>query len=210
MIRIAIVDDHAVVRAGLRHFVAEHEDLQVVAEAASSREAIDVLRAHEIDVMLMDLSLPASQGLDAMAAVKARRPSLPVLIFSGQPEGRHATTLLRRGASGYLSKGAPAADLLQAIRQVHQGQRYISPALASLLADELHTQAEQALHEQLSQREMQVFLHLAQGDTVGAIAERMSLSVKTVSTYRSRLLLKLRLGGNCELTYYALKQGLIH
>lgn len=209
MIRVAIVDDHAIVRTGLRQFFAEQVDLRVVGEAASAREALDLLRGQEIDVMVLDLSMPGQGGVDALAAIKARAPQLPVLILSGFPEAQYATTLLRQGASGYLNKECDPEEIVKAIRALALGRRYITPAVAELLADTLNPGAEKLPHELLSERELQVFLHLARGETVGQLAESLSLSVKTVSTYRSRVLEKMKLGSNSELTYYALKNGLM-
>jgi DNA-binding NarL/FixJ family response regulator len=209
MIRIAIVDDHAIVRAGLRQFLSEQVDLRVTGEAGSGREALDLVRAGELDVMLMDLSLPDQSGVETLAAIKARKPELPVLILSGFPETHYATTLLRQGASGYLNKECDPEEIATAIRTVFRGRKYITPAVAELLADGLGAPADQVPHDTLSERELQVFLRLARGETVGHIADGMSLSVKTVSTYRSRVLEKLSLNTNSELTYYALKNGLI-
>ena len=209
MIRVAIVDDHAIVRAGLRQFFAEQVDLRVVGEAASAREALELLRGEGIDVLVLDLSMPGQGGVDALAAIKARAPELPVLILSGFPEAQYATTLLRQGASGYLNKECDPEEIVKAIRALALGRRYITPAVAELLADTLNPGAEKAPHELLSERELQVFLHLARGETVGQLAEALSLSVKTVSTYRTRVLEKMKLGSNSELTYYALKNGLI-
>ena len=209
MIRIAIVDDHAIVRAGLRQFLSEQVDLRVTGEAGSGREALDLVRAGELDVMLMDLSLPDQSGVETLAAIKARKPELPVLIMSGFTETHYATTLLRQGASGYLNKECDPEEIATAIRTVFRGRKYITPAVAELLAEGLGSPADQAAHDTLSERELQVFLRLARGETVGHIADGMSLSVKTVSTYRSRVLEKLSLNTNSELTYYALKNGLI-
>lgn len=209
MIRVAIVDDHAIVRAGLRQYLAEQVDLCVTGEAANGREALDLVRGGEIDVLIMDLSMPEHGGVDALAAIKARVPELPVLILSGFPESHYATTLLRQGASGYLNKECDPEDIVLAIRTVARGRKYITPAVAELLADGIGGDQDKPLHEQLSERELQVFLRLAQGETIGAMAERMCLSVKTVSTYRSRVMEKMKLASNSDLTYYALKNGLI-
>ncbi len=214
MIRIGIVDDHAIVRAGLRQFLGDQVDLRVTGEAANGREALELARGGEVDVLLMDISMPDQSGVDALLAIKARFPELPVLILSGFPEAHYATTLLRQGAAGYLNKDCDPEEIANAIRTVFRGRRYISPALAELLADTVASGApggtgERALHEALSERELQVFLRLAQGETVGAVADSLCLSVKTVSTYRTRVLEKLKLTSNSELTYYALKNGLI-
>jgi DNA-binding NarL/FixJ family response regulator len=209
MIRVAIVDDHAIVRAGLRQYLSEQVDLRVTGEAANGKQALELLRGGEVDVLVMDLSMPEHGGVDALAAIKARAPELPVLILSGFPEAHYATTLLRQGAAGYLNKECDPEDILSAIRTVARGRRYITPAVAELLADGLTGEADQPPHEQLSERELQVFLRLAKGETVGAMAESMCLSVKTVSTYRSRVMEKMKLASNSDLTYYALKNGLI-
>jgi len=209
MIRIGIVDDHAIVRSGLRQFLSEQVDFRVTAEAANGKEALDIARGDEVDVLLMDLSMPDQSGVDALAAIKARKPELPVLILSGFPEAHYATTLLRQGASGYLNKECDPEEIATAIRTVSRGRRYITPTVAELLAEGMVGGTERPLHESLSERELQVFLRLAKGETVGHIAESMFLSVKTVSTYRSRVLEKLKLSTNSELTYYALKNGLI-
>ena len=209
MIRIAIVDDHAMVRAGLRQFFADQPDFQVVAEAVNGRDALDIVRQGEVDVMVMDISMPDHSGVDALVAIKARAPDLPVLILSGFAEVHYATTLLRQGASGYLNKDCDPEDIVKAIRTVHRGRKYITPGVAELLADGLSDEGDKPLHTQLSERELQVFLRLARGETVGHIATSMSLSVKTVSTYRTRVMEKMRLESNSDLTYYGLKNGLI-
>ncbi len=208
MIRIAIVDDHAIVREGLRRFFADEVDLRVVGDAANGREALELLRTTEVDVMLLDLSMPDQGGVDALRSIKARAPDLPVLILSGFAAQHYATALLRQGAAGYLNKDCDPEEIARAIRTVALGRRYITPAVAELLAEQLDT-PDKAPHEQLSERELQVFLRLAAGETVGHIADQMSLSVKTVSTYRSRVLEKMGLASNSDLTYYALKNGLI-
>jgi two-component system invasion response regulator UvrY len=209
MIRIAIVDDHAMVRAGLRQFFADQIDFQVVAEAATGREAMEIVRKGEIDVILLDISMPDQSGVDALAAIRARSPELPVLILSGFAEAHYATTLLRQGASGYLNKDCDPDDIVRAIRTVVRGRKYISAGVAEQLADGLSNGGDRPAHEGLSERELQVFLRLAKGETIGAMADSMSLSVKTVSTYRTRVMEKMGLESNSDLTYYALKNGLI-
>jgi two-component system, NarL family, invasion response regulator UvrY len=208
MIKVALVDDHTVVRAGMRQFLGEHVDMRVVGEAKNGREALELARSGEIDVMLMDISMPDESGVDALLAIKQRFPKLPILILSAFPEEQYATTLLRQGAAGYLNKECALDEVVNAIRTVVRGRRYISPAVAELIADGA-AGLDKAAHETLSDRELQVFLRLAKGETVSAIAESMFLSIKTVSTYRTRVLEKLKLETNSDLTYYALKQGLI-
>ncbi len=209
MIRVAIVDDHAIVRAGLRQYFQDQVDLKVTGEAANGREALDLVRKGEVDVLVMDLSMPDQSGVDALAAVKARAPELPVLILSGFPEEHYATTLLRQGAAGYLNKECDPEEIVKAIRTVHRGRKYITPGVAEMLADGLAGAGDKAPHELLSEREFQVFLRLAKGETIGHMADSMALSVKTVSTYRTRVMEKMKLTSNSDLTYYALKNGLI-
>jgi two-component system, NarL family, invasion response regulator UvrY len=209
MIRIAIVDDHAMVRAGLRQFFADQIDFVVVGEASNGKAALDIVRKGEVDVILMDISMPGHSGVDALAAIKARAPDLPVLILSGFPEEHYATTLLRQGASGYLNKDCDPEEIIKAIRTVCRGRKYITAGVAERLADGLTDGGDKPLHEHLSERELQVFLRLARGETIGNMAVSMSLSVKTVSTYRTRVMEKMKLESNSDLTYYGLKNGLI-
>lgn len=209
MIRIAIVDDHAIVRTGLRQFLSEEIGLTVVAEASNGREAIDIVRAGGVDVMLVDLSMPDQSGVEVLAAIKARAPELPVLILSGFPEQHYATTMLKQGAAGYLNKDCEPEEIAKAIRTVFRGRKYITSGVAELLADGLADGGDKLPHELLSERELQVFLRLAKGEAICTMAVSMSLSVKTVSTYRTRVMEKMKLESNSDLTYYALKTGLI-
>lgn len=209
MIRVVIADDHALVRAGLRQFLADHDDLSVVAECANGRELMDVVRAENVDVVLLDIAMPDQTGVDLLLAIKARAPALPVLMLSSYPEEHYATTLLRQGAAGYVGKDTDPDEIVRAIRTAAAGRRYITPAVAEQLAAGLGSSNDKAPHEKLSDRELQVFLHLARGETVGQLAESLSLSVKTVSTYRTRVLEKMGLGSNSDLTYYAMKNGLL-
>jgi len=209
MIKVGIVDDHAIVRSGLRHFLSEQVDLRVVGEAASGREAIDLVRTVPIDVLVMDLAMPGHSGIDALAMLRAKAPQMGILILSGYPEAHYAITLIRQGASGYLNKECEPAEIVEAIRTIALGRRYLTAAVADLLAQQLHRPGDAPAHEQLSERELQVFLRLARGQAPGEIAQALSLSVKTVSTYRTRLLEKLGLASNSDITYYALKNRLI-
>jgi DNA-binding NarL/FixJ family response regulator len=209
MIRIAIVDDHPMVRAGLRQFFSDQVDFTVAAEAATGREALEIVRKGEVDVVVLDVSMPDQSGVDALAAIKARAPALPVLILSGFPEEHYATMLLRLGASGYLNKDCDPEEIVRAIRTVMRGRKYITASMAERLAEGLSDASDKPVHEQLSERELQVFLRLARGETIGHMADSMSLSVKTVSTYRTRVMEKMQLASNSDLTYYAMKAGLI-
>jgi DNA-binding NarL/FixJ family response regulator len=209
MIRVAIVDDHAIVRTGLRQFLCEHNDIEVVGEAANGGEALSLVRGGGIDVLMMDIAMPGPSGIDVLGNIRAHAPQLPILILTGYPEAHYATNLLRQGASGYLNKECEPEEIVTAVRALARGRRYITPAVAELLAHRLHTDTDQEPHEILSEREFQVFLRLAQGETITAIATTLALSVKTVSTYRSRVLEKMTLASNSDLTYYALKHQLI-
>lgn len=209
MLRVAIVDDHAIVRAGFREMLSDELGIAVAFEAASGEEALASLRETACDVLLLDLALPGQSGVDVLRAVRQRHPGLRVLVLSGYPEERYALAMIRNGADGYLCKECGRDELLHAVRTVAQGRRYVSSHLAELLADEVAGNAPAAPHQQLSERELQVFLRLAGGQSVSAIAETLHLSVKTVSTYRSRLLEKLGVASNAELAAYALRNGLM-
>lgn len=209
MIKIGIVDDHAVIRSGLKAFFSTCVDFRVIGEAATGREAIDLARTAEMDVLVMDLSMPGQSGLDALAMIRAKAPNLAVLVLSGYPEEHYAVNLIRQGAAGYLNKECDPAEIVNAIRTVALGRRYISASVAELLASQLERKDSAPPHKHLSEREFQVFLKLAKGDSVGSIGEALSLSVKTVSTYRTRLMEKMNLSTNSDLTYYAIKTQLI-
>ncbi len=209
MIRIAIVDDHAMVRAGLRQLLTENVDLRVVAECANAGEAMTVACLATADVMLLDISMPDQSGIDALIEIKARAPALRVVVLSGFPAEHYASTLLRQGASGYLNKDCDPEDIVEAVRTVALGRRYIPLGVAQQLATDFIDDELRPRHEQLSDREFQVFLRLAKGETVGHVAHRTSLSVKTVSTYRTRVLEKMGLKSNSDMTYYAMKNGLL-
>ena len=209
IVKVAIVDDHAIVRAGLKQFLSEMVDLRVVGEASSGREAIDLVRTTEMDVIIMDLSMPGQSGIDALAMIRAKAPDVGILILSGYPEEQYAVNLIRQGASGYLNKECEPMEIVNAIRTIALGRRYISPSVAELIAQQLNRKEGSAAHDLLSEREFQVFLKLAKGETAGDIASALSLSVKTVSTYRTRLMEKMGLTSNSDLTYYALKNKLI-
>ena len=209
MIRILIADDHAIVRAGLKAFVAAEIDMEVAAEAGTGAATIDLVRAGHFDVVLLDIAMPDRNGVDTLKTLKALRPELPVLILSGFAEEQYALNLLRAGASGYLNKEAAPAQLVGAIRTVVQGRKYVSPQLAEILADGVAGDAGRPLHTRLSQREFQIFCKLAGGAAVSQIADELFLSVKTVSTYRTRILEKMGVASNADLTYYAIKNGLI-
>ena len=209
-IRILIVDDHAIVRAGLRQFIADEPDMRVTGEAETGAQSIKMIRGGDWDIVLLDISIPDQSGVDTLRRIKHLRPELPVLILSGFPENQYAVNLVRAGASGYLSKDSVARDLIVAIRTVVQGRKYVTPALAEILVDSLSApNNERPLHASLSDREFQVFCHLAAATGVSKIAQKLGLSVKTVSTYRARTLGKMNMKTNAEITRYAIRHGIV-
>jgi DNA-binding NarL/FixJ family response regulator len=209
MIRVGIVDDHAILRLGLSDFLSKQADLCVVGEAASGNAAIDLVHTTAMDVLLLDLSMPGKSGTDVLATIHAGAPDMGILVLSAYPEEYFSTNLLLQGVRGYLNKMCAPEEIITALRVVAQGKRYISARTAELLVQQLNRKHEGPAHEQLSKREFQVFLGLARGLTVGEVAQALSLSVKTVSTYRTRLMEKIGLRSNNDLTYYALKNHLI-
>jgi DNA-binding NarL/FixJ family response regulator len=208
MIKILIADDHAIVRAGLRKFLAGVSDMQIAGEAGSSEEVLAQVREAEWNVVLLDLALPDRSGVDTLRLIRQMKPVLPVLILSVYPEDQYAINLLRSGASGYIVKETEPEELIRAIRMVAAGRKYVSASLAQLLASELNG-ADGPLHNELSEREFQVFCKLAAGMSVSQIATELFLSVKTISTYRRRILEKMNMKSNADCTYYAIKNGLI-
>ncbi len=209
MVRILIADDHAIVRAGLKQFIAGEGDLQIAGEAASGAETLELVRNGDFDVVLLDIRMPDGSGIDTLRKLKTLRPELPVLMLSGFAEEQYALNLLRAGAAGYVTKESAPAELVRAIRTVIVGRKYVSPELAQILASGVSGETDKPLHAQLSQREFQIFCKLAGGDSVSKIADELAISVKTVSTYRTRILEKMNLNSNADLTYYAIKNGLI-
>jgi len=209
MIRVLIADDHEIVRAGLRQFIAEEPDIQVTGEAGSGDQVMAQLRDGEFDVLVLDISMPDRNGIDVLKLIRQRKPDLPVLILSTYPEDQYAINLIRAGASGYLTKESAPEDLVRAIRTVAQGRRYVSATVADLLIGGLDKPTELPVHQTLSEREFQIFCKLSRGQSVSVIADELFLSVKTVSTYRSRILEKMGMKTNADLTYYAIKNGLV-
>lgn len=214
MLRVAIVDDHEIVRAGFREMLTDELGIAIAFEAASGEEALARLQETEktgdaCDVLLLDLALPGQSGVDVLRTLRQRHSALRVLVLTGYPEERYALTMIRNGADGYLCKQCARDELLQAVRTVAQGRRYVSPQMAQLLADEVAGGTPTVPHQQLSERELQVFLRLARGQSVSEIGGVLNISIKTVSTYRSRLLEKLGMASNAELAAYALRNGLI-
>ena len=209
MIKVVVVDDHAVVREGLKRIVSESGGMVVSGEAADGQEAMRVIKSEPCDVVLLDISMPNKSGLDVLKELHAESPRLPVLVLSMHPEDQYAVRVLRAGAAGYVTKESAPAKLVQAIRKVVRGGKYVSPSLAERLVFDLGTDTDKAPHESLSDREYQVLCMIASGKTVTMIAEELALSVKTISTYRVRIIEKLNMKNNAELTRYAIKEGLV-
>lgn len=209
MKQVLLVDDHSIVRQGLRNLIELESDLEVTGEAASGLEAIKMIRNNKYDVVVMDISMPDKNGVDTLHDLKHVAPDLPVLILSGYAEEQYALNLMRSGCKGYLSKDADSEEVIRAIRTIANGKRYISSELAELMTNELTHPTDKLLHETLSSREFQVFFKLAGGLSATEIGEELCISVKTVSTYRTRILEKMSLKTNADLTYYAIKNQLI-
>jgi two-component system, NarL family, invasion response regulator UvrY len=212
MSRVLIADDHAVVRAGYKQFLEADASITQVGEAASGREALDALHGQAWELLLMDIHMPDQSGLDILKHVTSGYPEVRVLIMSGLPEEQYARNVLRAGARGYLSKNGSSDEFMKAVRIVLNGRRYVSPTFAESMAAAVENDRDQnqPLHTCLSVREFQIFRKLASGVTVTQIAEELGISVKTVSTYRSRILEKMRFNSNAGMTSYALRNGLIH
>lgn len=209
MTKILIADDHPVVREGLKHIIEEEADLSVAGETGSAAEFFDEVRNHDYDLVLLDITMPGMSGLDILKQLKIEKPGLPVLILSIHSEDQYAVRALKAGASGYLTKASAPDKLIEAVRKVLSGGRYVSPYLAERLAFLLDSGAEKQPHERLSDREFQVLCLIASGKTVKEIGDELALSAKTVSTYRSRILEKMHMKSNAELTHYAIKNNLL-
>ena len=209
MIRLLVIDDHAVVRGGIRHVVQETGDIVVAAEAASGAEALEKADREEFDVVLLDISMPGRGGLEVLKELRQRSVKAPVLILSIFPEEQYAVRALRSGAAGYLTKESAPEELIVAIRKVASGGKYVSATLAERLATTLATPSGGLLHEQLSDREYQIMCMMASGKTQSQIADELALSVKTISTYRSRIIAKMGLKSNAEITRYAIENRLV-
>jgi two-component system, NarL family, invasion response regulator UvrY len=210
MTRALIVDDHTLTRAGLRRILSDTAQPIIVGEAANGAEAVELVMTQQWDIVMLDISLPDRSGLDVLKVIKKARPALPVLVLSMYPVDQYALRVLRAGGAGYLTKESAPEQLLEAVRRVISGMRYITPEVAECIAQDWNRNPVQSVHETLSDREFEVMRLIASGKSVGDIAKDLSLSVKTVSTYRSRVLQKLHLRHNAELTHYAVINNLIY
>jgi two-component system, NarL family, invasion response regulator UvrY len=210
MAKVLIADDHALVRAGLRQYLQDSGRFSTLSEASSGTQVLDMLRADNYDLLILDINMPDRGGLDILKHVRASYPEVRVLVVSGYPERQYAVNVLKAGASGYLPKDGSPDELLKAVGQVLSGRRYVSASLAELLVTELDTDHDRPLHAGLSEREFQIFCKLASGQSVSEIASELSLSVKTVSTYRTRVLEKMAFKSNADITSYALRNGLMN
>lgn len=209
MIRVIVCDDHAMIRRGIRDTLAEAVDMQVVAEAGSYVEVREALRAHPCDVLVLDIHLPGRDGLDVLASLRETDSSVKVLMVSMFAEDQYALRCLKAGAQGYLNKAGDPAELVAAVRTVAQGRKYVTATVAQMLVENLNTPHSTALHASLSERELQTLLKIASGKRLSDIANELMLSPKTVSVYRARVLEKLRLSNNAELTVYAIRNNLV-
>ncbi len=209
MIKIIIADDHAIVRKGLRQIVEETPDMIVTDEASNCQEVLEKVRKGNFDVVILDLTMPGRGGVDTLKEIKSEKPDLPVLVLSVHPEEQYAMRVLKAGAAGYVNKESAPVELIEAIRKVASGRKYISTTLAENLALNLDSDFEKPLHESLSDREFQVMCKIAMGKTMTDIANELNLSIKTISTYRTRILEKMNMKSNAEIARYAIKNGLV-
>lgn len=209
MIRVIIADDHAILRQGLRQILLAQPDMQVVGEAANYAEVMQQVRREECDVLLLDIAMPGKNGIETLKQVKHEYPKLPVLMLSMYPEDQYAVRALKAGAAGYLNKVSAADQLVHALRQLARGRRYITAELADSLAASLTGNQEVPAHELLSDREFQTLCAIAAGKTLAQIGDELAVSPKTISVYRARLLAKLKLSTNAELTRYAIENKLV-
>lgn len=209
MLRILVADDHTIVREGLKQILGEVPDIIVAGEASDGLEALQKAQEDHYDLVLLDIAMPGLGGLDVLKHLKSHKPELPVLMLSMYPEEQYAVRTLKAGASGYLTKESASDELIAAIRKVCSGGRYITSSLAEKLAFCLDANSEKPIHERLSDREYQVVRMIASGQTVTEIADALCLSVKTISTNRTRALTKMGMKTNAEMTYYAIKHGLV-
>lgn len=209
MIRIVIADDHEIVRAGLKQIISDDEDMEVLGESNNGENLIELVKKNDYDVVLLDLKMQGISGIDVIKHIKVIKPELPIIVLSMHAEDQYAVRTIKAGASGYLTKETAAENLVTAVRRVVGGGKYISPTLAETLADSIAGGGVELPHEKLADREFQVMCMIASGKTVSEIGSELFLSVKTISTYRQRILEKMNMKNNSELTHYAIKNNLL-
>jgi DNA-binding NarL/FixJ family response regulator len=209
MKKILIVDDHAIIREGLKRIIESAVNLVVAGEAANGQEALNKVRDNDYDLVILDISMPGRDGLDTLMEMKKMKPLLPVLILSSHPEEQYALRAYRAGASGYLTKMSPNAEIIVALQKLVMGKKYINPEFAECIISGLAKPGQEKPHNDLSNREYQVLCLIASGKPVGRIAEELALSVKTVSTFRANILRKMSMANNAELTRYAIENKLV-
>lgn len=210
MIKILIADDHTILREGLKRILSSSQDIVVTGEAANSKEVLSLVAKSSFDVILLDISMPGRSGLDIIREIRDYNKKCSVLVLSSYPEDQYALRVLKAGAAGYLTKESASEKLIDAIKKVSRGGKYITPFVAEMLAFELDKgNLGKAPHEKLSDREYEVMCMIASGKSVSDIARELSLSVKTISAYRARILAKMKMKNNAEITHYAIKEGLV-
>jgi two-component system invasion response regulator UvrY len=209
VIRILVADDHGVVRKGLKQIMTESPEMTIAAEAATGQEALELARSGSFDLVILDIAMPGRSGLDILRELRTEAPSLKVIILSMYPEEQYAIRSLRDGASAYLTKGTSPEELMLAIRTVASGKKYITSSVADKLAAYVEDGSQRLPHDTLSDREMQILVLIGSGKQVSDIAEELNLSIKTVSTYRSRILLKMSMETNAQLIRYSIEHGLV-
>ena len=209
MIKVLIADDHPIVRIGMKHIIEEDTEITIAGEASDGEEALEKILNNDFDLVLLDISMPGRDGLDVLKQIKKERPNLPVLILSIYPEEEFAIRALKTGASGYMTKKSAPYELTTAIKTVMQGKKYISSSLVEILASYLKTDTEDKPHKNLSNREFQVMCMISSGKNAHDIAEELSINIKTVRTFRSRILKKMDMKNDVELSHYAIQNHLL-
>ena len=209
MLKILIADDHPILRQGIKQIIEEAPDMEVTGEASNGAEVLTKVYNNSFDIIVLDITMPGRSGLEALKQLKKEKPKTPVIILSMHPEEQYAVRALKAGASGYLTKASAPEELVTAIRKVAQGGKYISATLAEILASDLGADSKKQPHETLSNREYQVLCMISSGKTLTGIAEELCLSIKTIGTYRARILAKMNMKNNAELIHYAFKNQLV-
>ncbi|MBL8125124.1 MAG: response regulator transcription factor [Blastocatellia bacterium] len=208
MIRVLIADDHTIVRHGLRQILSSEQDMAVSAEAQNGQEVLDIVRRERVDVVVLDISMPGRNGLETLKELKRHHPGIAVIVLSMHPKDQYAVRVIKAGASGYITKESAPSELVVAIRKACRGEKYIDPEIAEVLANYIEHGGTEDPHTRLSDREYEVLCHIASGKGLTDLSQEMNLSVKTISTYRSRIIEKTGLSSNAEITRYAISRGL--